>query len=92
MTKIPTVSRQVANEDARFDDLKVYNGKDVIITLPGATTVFDINYLAVYSDTVQVSGCPDIDCYVAAQCIYRSRVDSRHLGRCNGNDFTLGTS
>lgn len=40
----------VANEKARFDDLKVYNGNDIIITLPKSLTMFDINYLAVYND------------------------------------------
>ena len=43
---------QVANEKARFDDLKMYSAEDIIITLPKGTTMFDINYLAVYSEQV----------------------------------------
>jgi len=30
--------------------LQSYNGRDVIITLPGAVTAFDVNYLAIYSE------------------------------------------
>ena len=42
----------VANEKARFDDIKFYSGDDVIITLPKSLTVFDINYLAVFNNEI----------------------------------------
>ena len=40
----------VPNEKARFDDLKQYTGNDIIITLPKGTSMFDVNYLAIYND------------------------------------------
>ena len=40
----------VANEKARFDDLQIYNGNDIIITLPKTINMFDINYLSIYND------------------------------------------
>ena len=40
----------MANEKARFDDLKVYSGEDIILTLPKGTSMFNINYLSVYSE------------------------------------------
>ena len=46
---------QVPNEQARLDDLHLYSGSDVIITLPGTTTVYDVNYLAVFNNEVKVS-------------------------------------
>jgi hypothetical protein len=44
----------VANEKARFDDLKVYSGEDIILTLPKGISMFNINYLSVYSEQVPV--------------------------------------
>lgn len=43
----------VANEKARFDDLQMYSGQDVIITLPKSMTIFDVNYLAIYNEDIQ---------------------------------------
>ena len=40
---------QVANEKARFDDLMVYSGNDIIITLPNGINMFDVNYLSIYN-------------------------------------------
>ena len=40
----------VPNEKANFDDLKLYKGTDIIVTLPKGINMFDVNYLAVYND------------------------------------------
>lgn len=40
----------VTNEKARYDDLKIYNGNDIIITLPKGMSMFDVNYLSIYND------------------------------------------
>ena len=45
----------VPNENNRYDDLRDYDGRDVKITLPGKTTVYDIAYLAIV-DTVNLEG------------------------------------
>lgn len=43
------------DERARNDDLRSYHGQDVILTLPGAVTVFDVEYLAVFNQEIQDS-------------------------------------
>ena len=40
-------SVDIPNENNRYDDLVDYNGRDILIILPGQTTMYDIAYLAV---------------------------------------------
>ena len=42
----------VANEKARFDEVKSYHSDDVILTLPNAMTIFDVGYLAIYNPDI----------------------------------------
>eukprot|EP00095_Tigriopus_kingsejongensis_P006476 maker-scaffold598_size127767-snap-gene-0.16 protein:Tk06476 transcript:maker-scaffold598_size127767-snap-gene-0.16-mRNA-1 annotation:"conserved hypothetical protein" len=44
---------RVPDEKARYDDLKVYNNQDIIITLPKSTNMFEINYLAIYNENLR---------------------------------------
>ena len=37
----------IPNENNRYDDLGDYNGRDILIILPGQTTMYDIAFLAV---------------------------------------------
>ena len=41
--------QMVADDKARFDQVKFYGGDDVIITLPGDLNAFDVNYLAIFN-------------------------------------------
>ena len=43
----------VPNEKARNDDLTLYTGNDIIITLPKSINMFDINYLAIYNEKTE---------------------------------------
>ena len=40
-------SVEIPNENNRYDDLVDYNGRDILIILPGQTTMYDISHLAV---------------------------------------------
>lgn len=42
-----TFSVDIPNENNRYDDLVDYNGRDILIVLPGQTTMYDISSLAV---------------------------------------------
>jgi len=37
----------IPNENNRYDDLVDYNGRDIVVSLPSKTTVYDIRYFAV---------------------------------------------
>ena len=45
---------QVPDEKSRFDDLHVYNAQDIIVTLPTPMSVYDINFLSVYKEEVNL--------------------------------------
>ncbi len=48
--------REVADDRGNIgSDLRGYSGQDVVLTLPGATTVFDVTYIAVFNAEVQDS-------------------------------------
>ena len=49
MHSIETLSQMVADEKARFDEVKSYRSENVILTLPNAMTVFDVGYLAIFN-------------------------------------------
>ena len=46
---------QVPDEKSRFDDLHVYNAQDIIVTLPTPMSVYDINFLSVYKEEVNLN-------------------------------------
>ena len=47
---------QIPNEKSHFSDLHVYNGEDIILTLPmddgRQMSMYDINFLGVYKEKV----------------------------------------
>ena len=49
----------VPNENNRYDDLVDYNGRDIIISLPFKTTVYDIIFFAIVDTINGMPHCPD---------------------------------
>lgn len=45
----------IPDEKARYEDLKVYNNQDIIISVPKSTNMFEINYLAIYNEDLQLN-------------------------------------
>ena len=52
VTDLLPAPQMVANEKARFDEVKSYHSDNVILTLPNAMTVFDVGYLAIYNPDI----------------------------------------